>query len=90
MFFNRWICTSRLAGGRAIILNLKFFKVKGPRVIILLKFSYKVDDNAFRASFGLNYKKCSSSSQKSPLRLKTILYVVKFKENNLENLQQRS
>ena len=90
MFFNRWIGTSRLAGGRAIILNLKIFKVKGPRVIILLKFPKKVDVNAFRAFLGLNYKKCSFSSQKSPLRLKTILYVVKFKVNNLENLQQRS
>ena len=59
-------------------------------MIILLKFPYKVDDNAFRASFGLNYKKCSFSSQKTPLHLKTILYVVKFKVNNLENLQQRS
>ena len=90
MFFNRWICTSRLAGGRAIILNLKFFKVKGPPVIILLKFPKKVDDNTFRAFLGLNYKKCSFSPQKSPLRLKTILYVVKFKVNNLKNPQQRS
>lgn len=90
MFFNRWICTSRLAGGRAIILNLKFFKVKGPCVIILLKFPKKVDDNTFRAFLGLNYKICSFSSQRSPLRLKTILYVVKFKVNNLENPQQRS
>lgn len=59
-------------------------------MIILLKFPKKVDDNAFRAFLGLNYKKCSFSSQKLPLRLKIIFYVVKFKVNNLENPQKSS